>query len=266
MSLGAATVATMSGPPLGTWLYQAVGRAVPFVLDALSYGAAVVSLLFIRRSFQGDREPSRTGLREEITDGWRWWWRQPFMRSMAFINSGLNLVQAGLTLLIILLARGAGVPDQSVGLVFTAGALGGLMGAIVGPRIQRGLSYGQAVPGILFYQAITFPLMALAPGPYLLAGAVALTEAAPAAYDVVQYSYRLALIPDELQGRVNSSFRLLAWGSRPVGALLAGFMLEWAGGATTALLCGALILALAVAALANPYIRHAAPLAEVARQ
>jgi predicted MFS family arabinose efflux permease len=239
---------------------------VPFVLDALSYGASVVSLLFIRRSFQGDREPSRTGLREEITDGWRWWWRQPFMRSMAFINSGLNLVQAGLTLLIILLARGAGVPDQSVGLVFTAGALGGLMGAIVGPRIQRGLSYGQAVPGILFYQAITFPLMALAPGPYLLAGAVALTEAAPAAYDVVQYSYRLALIPDELQGRVNSSFRLLAWGSRPVGALLAGFMLEWVGGATTALLCGALILALAVAALANPYIRHAAPLAEVARQ
>ena len=59
-------------------------------------------------------------------------------------------------------------------------------------------------------------------------------EAAPPAYDVVQYSYRLALIPDDLQGRVNSSFRLLAWGTRPIGALLAGFLLEWAGGPETA--------------------------------
>ena len=31
-------------------------------------------------------------------------------------------------------------------------------------------------------------------------------------YNVVQLSYRIALIPDGLQGRVNSSFRLFAFG------------------------------------------------------
>ena len=34
-------------------------------------------------------------------------------------------------------------------------------------------------------------------------------------YNVVQFSYRLALIPERLLGRVNSTFRLLAFGFQP---------------------------------------------------
>jgi MFS family permease len=164
------------------------------------------------------------------------------------------------------LAKDAGVPDGSIGLLFTAGAVGALAGALVGPLVQKRLTYGQAVPGIIMFQAIALPLLAVAPGPVALGLAVAMVEAAPPAYDVVQYSYRLALIPDELQGRVNSSFRLLAWGTRPVGALLAGFLLEWVGGPVTALLYAALLLGLSLLAFANRHIRHAPQLAEVARQ
>jgi MFS family permease len=265
-SLAADTLAQMSGPALGTWLYQSVSRAAPFLLEVVSYAASVVLMLFIKRSLQGERVQSQTSLRQEIAQGWHWWWTQPFMRAMAFLNCGLNLTLPALTLLIILLAKEVGVPDGSVGLLFTAGALGGLVGALAGPRLQRRLDYGQAVPGIILYQALTFPLLAIAPEPVLLGLAFFLVEAAPPAYDVVQYSYRLALIPDHLQGRVNSSFRLLAWSTRPVGALLAGVLLEWAGGAVTALLYAALLLALSLAAFANRHIRHAPPLAEVARK
>ncbi len=45
-------------------------------------------------------------------------------------------------------------------------------------------------------------------------------------YNVVQFSYRVALIPDALQGRVNSTFRLIAFGLGPVGAALSGVLLE----------------------------------------
>ncbi|HET9494971.1 MAG TPA: MFS transporter [Chloroflexia bacterium] len=265
-SLAADTLAQMSGPALGTWLYQAVSRAAPFLLEVVSYLMSAVLMLFIRRSLQGERVPTQSSLRQEIARGWIWWWTQPFLRSMAYINSGLHLVLPALTLLIIVRAKDVGVPDGSVGLLFTAGALGGLAGALVGPRLQRRLSYGRAVPGIILYQALTFPLLAVAPAPVVLGLAFFLVEAAPPAYDVVQYSYRLALIPDELQGRVNSSFRLLAWGTRPVGALLAGFLLEWVGGMVTALLYAALLLSLSLAAFANRHIRNAPPLAEVARQ
>jgi MFS family permease len=263
-SMAAGTVASLAGPPLGTWLYQTVGRAAPFALDAVSYAVSVVSLLFIKTRFQGERGSTRRSLRQEIVEGWRWWWSQPFMRSMAYINSGLHMVLPGMTLLFIILAKDVGVPDGSIGLLFTAGAVGALAGALVGPLVQKRLTYGQAVPGIIMFQAITLPLLAIAPGPVALGLAVALVEAAPPAYDVVQYSYRLALIPDSLQGRVNSSFRLLAWGTRPVGALLAGFLLEWVGGAVTALLYAALLLGLSLAAFANRHIRNAPPLADVA--
>jgi predicted MFS family arabinose efflux permease len=265
-SMAAITVAEMSGPPFGTWLYEGVSRAAPFLLDVVSYAGSVVTLMLIKTDFQGERAPSGTSLRQEIIEGWRWWWSQPFMRVMAYINSGLNLIYPALTLLIIVLAGSAGVPDGSVGLLFTAGAVGGLAGALVGPRVQRRFTYGQAVPGIILFQALVFPLLAIAPGPVALGLAFMLVEMAPAAYDVVQYSYRLALIPDELQGRVNSSFRLLAWGTRPVGALAGGFLLEAAGGTVTVLLYAALLLALSLAAFANRHIRHAPPLAEVARE
>jgi hypothetical protein len=45
-------------------------------------------------------------------------------------------------------------------------------------------------------------------------------------YNVVQFSYRLSLIPDALQGRVNSTFRLLAFGFTPLGAAASGLLLE----------------------------------------
>jgi len=55
-------------------------------------------------------------------------------------------------------------------------------------------------------------------------------------YNVVQFSYRLALIPDELQGRVNSTFRLLAFGFRPLGAALSGVLLERVGTTPTVII------------------------------
>ncbi len=82
-------------------------------------------------------------------------------------------------------------------------------------------------------------------------------------YNLVQFSYRLALIPDELQGRVNSVFRLLAYGFMPLGQALTGLLLEWFDVVPTVLVFGACLLALALATSLNPHVRHARPLEEV---
>jgi predicted MFS family arabinose efflux permease len=75
----------------------------------------------------------------------------------------------------------------------------------------------------------------------------------------VQYTYRLRVIPDELQGRVNSVFRLVALGSQPLGAALAGVLLQRAGSASTALVFSAVVLMLALLTTANRHVRHAGP-------
>jgi hypothetical protein len=80
-------------------------------------------------------------------------------------------------------------------------------------------------------------------------------------YNVVQFSYRLSLIPDELQGRVNSVFRLLAFGFQPLGYALTGVLLQRAGTTPTVLIFSAIMLALAVSCALNPHVRAARPVA-----
>jgi hypothetical protein len=48
-----------------------------------------------------------------------------------------------------------------------------------------------------------------------------------------QYSYRLTVIPDVLQGRVNSVFKLVAFGGEPISLALTGFLLRVVGPVTT---------------------------------
>jgi hypothetical protein len=76
--------------------------------------------------------------------------------------------------------------------------------------------------------------------------------------------YRLALIPDALQGRVNSVFRLVAQGMRPLGLALTGVLIEnWGVAGTLVALCGWLAV-IAVLTTLNSHVRHAPALAEAA--
>jgi hypothetical protein len=81
-------------------------------------------------------------------------------------------------------------------------------------------------------------------------------------FNVTQFSYRLALIPDELQGRVNSTFRLLAFGLNPLGAALSGVLIQYVGAVPTVIVFGAWLLVLAVLTTANPDVRNARAIEE----
>ena len=74
-------------------------------------------------------------------------------------------------------------------------------------------------------------------------------------YGVVQVSYRLAVVPDSLQGRVTSIYHLIALGSEPVGLALTGVLIQGLGVVFTILLLGIGLLILALAMTLNPHIR-----------
>jgi hypothetical protein len=112
--------------------------------------------------------------------------------------------------------------------------------------------------------ALLFPLYLVVPRFALLGVVSALMYMTGPVYNVVQFSYRLALIPDSLQGRVNSTFRLLAFGFIPVGAAAGGFLLERIGATATVGVFTAVYLLLAIATTFNRHVREAQPLAEIA--
>jgi hypothetical protein len=82
-------------------------------------------------------------------------------------------------------------------------------------------------------------------------------------YSVTHLSYRLALTPDELQGRVNSVFRLIAFGSQPLGLILTGALLQVIGPVATVVVLFVPQFILAIAATLNPGVRNARTVTEV---
>lgn len=253
--------ANIVGPSIGTLLYQTLGKSAPFLADAISYAASIVSLLFIKTDFRAKKSVAAPALRAEIAEGLRWLWRKPLIRYMAFLTGGLNLVNAAVPLIVIILAKEMGARDIEIGLIFSIGGLGGVVGSLVGGRIQKRFSFGQVVITVIWLEAMLFPLYALVPQFYLLGVIFALLYTLSPIYNVVQFSYRLSLIPDGLQGRVNSTFRLIAFGFMPLGAAIAGFLLEWIGAVPTIVVFTAWYLMFAIVTTLNDHVRNAAPLA-----
>jgi MFS family permease len=251
------SVGLLAGPPLGGLLYG-VNRALPFLADAVSYAGSVVSLLAIRRPFQKERTEETRALLVEVKEGVGWLWRRHLIRFFAFVGGAQEVCFSGVPLAIIVLARqefhaSAGV----IGLIFGVAAVGGAVGALLGAWGQRRLSLAQAVMGGLWSNALTFPLLALSPNLAVIALVGALLFLTGPVYDIAQFSYRMARIPDDLQGRVNSLYRMIMWGGQPLGRLLGGALVQAFGPRPALGVMAFGVGLIAVAATVNRDVRQA---------
>lgn len=256
--------ASILGPSFGTLLYQTFGRGVPFIADAVSYAVSVGSLALIKERFQTERAVAQHQLGADIAEGLGWLWHQPLIRSIAFLTGGLNLIFAGSPLFVIVMAKQMGAQDAEIGLIFSVGGVGGILGSLIGGQIQKRFTFGQVIIGVVWLQALLFPLYAVVPQFFMLGILSALIHMMAPIYNVVQFSYRLTLIPDQLQGRVNSTFRLLAFGFNPLGAALSGILIERLGAAPTVIVFSLVYLGLALTTTLNGHIRNARPIGQTA--
>src|SRR5574340_576551 len=248
--------ASIAGPSFGTALYQWLGRGAPFVADALSYVVSVLSLVAIRSAFRDAPAAVRRNLHAEIAEGLVWY--------IAFLTGGYTLVNAALPLVLIVLAKELGAGDAAVGILFSVASVGGIVGSLIGGQIQRRFTFGQVIIGTAWINLMLFPLFALAPSWIWLGIVAALLAVLGPVYNVVQFSYRLSLIPDELQGRVNSTFRLLAFGFMPIGAALSGVLIERFGARIAVLVLTAGLVVLTLATSFNRDVRGARPIGRTA--
>jgi predicted MFS family arabinose efflux permease len=223
----------------------------------------VASLLLIRTTFQEERSARPRQLRAEMAEGLVWVWRQPVIRFTALLVSGGNFLGAGFPLIVIVLAQRQGASSATIGVILALGSVGTIGGSLLAAPIQKRWSFGRVVLTTYWVEALVWPLYALAFTPLLLGVLAAVFYLLSPIFNVVVMSYRLSLIPDALQGRVNSVVRLFAYGSIPVGQALTGLLLQSIGPVATILCLSVGFVALALLATLNPHLRHARPLAEV---
>lgn len=261
-NVAADSCAFLLGPALGGALYS-FGRIVPFLTDALSYLASVISLFFINTRLQEERAAPPRKLWLEIREGLSWLWHQPLLCFLALSGLLIQLLGgAGIVLIVIVLAQQQHASSVAIGLILAMDGTGSILGALMANRFQKWFNFKQLMVGSQWLWALLLLLFALAPNLLALAGLLALLYIVGTLFDVVQFSYRLGLIPDELQGRVNSVYRLFAFSGAPLGLTLTGVLLQAFGPILTILLFGAGLLILAMVTTLNPYVRHARSLVE----
>ena len=252
-------ITALAGPSLGGVLY-ALGSVLPFLTDAISYITSVISLFFIKTHFQEKRTVAPRNLWIEIWEGLRWLWHQPLIRFIAVLTGGSNLIFSGYTLIVIVLAQSMHATPFLIGIIMAISGLGAILGAIVAPYFQRRFTFGQVIIASCWFMVLSMALYLVAPNLIVLGIVAFFSFISGPIYNVVQFSYRSALIPDELQGRVNSVFRLIAFGGQPIGVALIGWLLQSAGVTETIIYCSIFLALLSISATLNRHVRHAQPL------
>ncbi|GHO88810.1 MFS transporter [Dictyobacter formicarum] len=249
-------IAMLLGSPLGGLLYSA-GRLFPFLADTVSYLCSVFTLLFIRTPFQQERTGTTRALGIEVKEGLKWLWEQRLIRSLALILCGLNLMNGGMTLICIVLSQHVHASTVDLGVLFAVAGVAGVLGSLIAPRLKHHLSFFVITIVTLWAQAILSPLLILAPNLFWLGTILVLIFFLFPIFDVVQRSRRMELIPDALQGRINSVYRLIVFSANPVSLALTGFLLQNAGTTLTILLITGGLMLIALSATLNLHIRRA---------
>jgi MFS family permease len=219
--------AAIVGPGLGGALVSALTAPYAILVDSFSFLASGVFSVAIRRrepahAFAGERPRMRT----ELAEGLRFVLGQPYLRAQA-ISTGVSNYFSNLefAILVVFMVRVLGMSPALIGLAFTGGGIGWLLGSLTSMPIGKRIGVGRTT---ILGAAITGPgllLAALAPKsmplPFLLASGIVAAFGA-VVYNIQQISLRQLITPQRLQGRMTSVMRFLVWGTIPLGSLTGG--------------------------------------------
>lgn len=219
------------GPPLGGFLVAA-GLAIALVAPGGVWLLAVVALALVPGTFRIERlEP--TTIRADIAEGLRFLWQNRLLRTLAAMVGGVNFASSAAFAVFVLYAVGPGsamqLSEPVYGVLLTTLALGSVVGALVAATVVRSLGRARSLIVAILASALLIGVPAVTTDVWVIGAAFALGSLGIAVWNVIAVSLRQHITPDRLLGRVNSCFRLVAWGTMPLGAAVGGLLGEALG-------------------------------------
>jgi MFS family permease len=244
--------AAVIGPGLAGILIGVLRAPLAVALDALSFLGSALFLFLVRRPEPAPevlREAGGPGpgMRREMAEGLRYVLGHAYLKNIAACTATANLFGTIATsVLLVYAVRELGMTAGAIGVAFSIGATGALLGALMANRVSTRLGVGPTIIAFAGVGGLALLPLALAPtGTSLpvLTALVALsafvTGVATVVYNVAQVSLRQAITPARMQGRMNATMRWFVWGTIPIGGILGG-VLGTLLGVREAVLIGAL--------------------------
>lgn len=216
----------LAGPPLGALLFAAA-PAVPFLLDAASYGGSAVAAGRLARRLPAEAR-SRVPLRQisgEVIDGLRWLLGHRYLRAMTVWGGVFNIGSAAsFSLLVLLALEVLGTGELGYGLLLGVAAGGGLVGTVLAPPLARRIGRGRTILIGAVGSGVTVVAVGLVDDAYIAAALLFANSCCGVMVNVVGRALRQSMVPARLLGRVHSSGRVVVYAGLPLGAALGGWI------------------------------------------
>ncbi len=229
--------AQVAGPGLGGALVEIFTAPYAVLLDAISFLGSGLFVVGIRTEetppVVTTVDGRRTSLWTELKEGLRFVLGNPYLRAQAGCTGTSNLFfSIAFSIYLVFAVRELELSPGVIGVVFSIGAAGSLLAAFTAMRLARRFGIGPTTIAIVALQGPAMLLAALAPAgsplPFLIVSQLVLGFAI-VVYNIIQVSFRQAICPPRLQGRMNSTMRFVVWGTIPIGTLAGGLLGSWIG-------------------------------------
>lgn len=249
-------LASVLGGPVGGALYG-VARWMPFLADLVSYLVSFVVLGRIRADLRPvPSDGPRPHLRADLAGGLRYIAGQRFLRVVLVWSAWLNLtINAMFFVSLVRLVR-AGFGAGQIGLAEAAASGCGILGAALAPAIIDRFATGRLTVLIAWSWVPLVVPLALWNHPAVMAATLGVGLLLNPAGNAGIGAYRLAVTPDELQGRVTATMQFTSWSTMPLAPVVGGLLLTMLGGAGTVLALGAATAASSLAITLSRSVRE----------
>jgi len=225
-----ASAAQVIGPSVASVMMQLIGAALSITADAFGTLIAALTLILIRKPESKPQNNTPDGERHffaEMKEGIEVIARNAFLWTQAGCTGTYNLGSNIFSVALLLYAyRILGISKGVIGIIFSIGAVGFLVGALISSSLTQRLGLGRT---IALASACGFGLL-LAPvargslAVLVMGAAFFIAGLGTPIYNINQVSLRQVITPNRLQGRMNATMRTIVWGTIPIGSLLGGIL------------------------------------------
>ena len=227
------------GPAVAGVVVAAVGEGYCFLIDGISYGAVIWSLLVMRLT-PVERPATNRRVWVDVTDGWHYIARSTPIRSLLIFLAAIGVLSAPYhALMPIVAGRTLGGDAHTLGFLMAASGVGALACAVQLVLRRTILGLGQTVTTAVAAFGIGCVLLAVSRSLWLSMALMAVTGYGLMYQVVATNTIVQTLVDDDKRGRVMSFYTIALAGSGPIGSLLGGSLAARIGVEATFMVGGA---------------------------
>ncbi|MEH6673041.1 MAG: MFS transporter [Sulfitobacter sp.] len=220
---------SMAGPALGAFIV-AIFVPLPFLAIAVTLLFAALLTAFLKGDFK-PAEQRTHAWQVELIEGFRFVVGHPMLRVLVLITGFWTFfAEMSVIALVLHIQENLNAGATTYGLILAVGAIGGVVGGLAVASLTKLFPTGVLAQWMNLVATPMFLMIAFAPGPITVAAAMFVFYLSGIVWNTLSISYRQRVVPDEIRGRVNSVYRLFAWGMMPLGLVASGAIVSMAEG------------------------------------